>query len=319
MSTSQKMMQAIAIDNYGGKEILKLREVPVPEVDPNELLIKVEAAGVGVWDALVRNGYLKDLVPLKFPIVLGGDGAGTVEKIGPDVKGFQVGEKVYGYAFLSPKGGFFAEYVVLPTEQVARVPEGLPIPEAGALAVPGLTALHGLRGALKLKATDHLLVFGVGSVGHVAMQLAKRLGAKVLAVASGKDGVNFAKRGGADEVVDGKSGDVAAAIRQFAPQGLDAVLATVNAKGLDTAIAAIRQGGRLAFPNGVQPPPKAGSRVEVVAYNGTPDRQTFDQLNALIEKGPFIVQVDRTFPIAEVVKATSATEEHHLGRMVLLV
>ena len=139
-----------------------------------------------------------------------------------------------------------------------------------------------------------------------------------LAVASGKDGVALARAAGADEVVDGKGGDLAAAMHRFAPDGLDAVPATVNGKGLDTAIAAIRQGGRVAYPNGVQPEPKGGPGVEAVGYSGTPDRQTFDRLNALIEAGPFSVHIAQRFPLSEAVQAHAAMEEHHLGRMVLL-
>ena len=316
--TTPKTMQAVAIDSYGGKELLKLRELPIPEMSSTEVLIKVEAAGVGVWDAIVREGFMKDVAPAAFPLVLGGDGSGTIAAVGADVQGFRLGDQVYGYAFLSPKGGFYADDVVLPTDQVALVPKGLTMEQAGALAVPGLTALHGLTDALKLKAGDRLLIFGVGSVGHPAVQLAKRLDIRVLAVASGKDGVTLARAAGADEVVDGKGGDLAAAMHRFAPDGLDAVLATVNGKGLDTAIAAIRQGGRVAYPNGVQPEPKGGPGVEAVGYSGTPDRQTFDRLNALIEAGPFSVHIAQRFPLSEAVQAHAAMEEHHLGRMVLL-
>ena len=313
-------MKAIAIDRYGGKELLQLREFPLPELADNEVLVKVEIAGVGVWDAMVRSGVMDAVAPAKFPLILGADCAGTVAKAGGGVQEFRAGEQVYGYSFLNPKGGSYAEYVALPANQVARVPKGLSIEQAGALAVPGLTALHGLTTALRLQAGERLLVFGTGSVGHLAVQLAKRLGVGVLAVAAGADGVALARAAGADEVVDGKGGDLAGAIRRFAPPGLDAILATTNAAGLDVAAAAaLRPGGRLAYPNGVQPEPKGGSGVETLGYNGTPDRQTFDHLNTLIEAGTFNVQVDRTFPLAEATQAQAALEGHHLGRVVLLV
>lgn len=312
------MMTAVAIDGYGGRELLKFRELPAPEMSASEVLINVEAAGVGVWDKLEREGFMREVAPAAFPRVLGGDGSGTVAAVGADVQGFREGDKVYGYAFLSPKGGFYAGEVVLPADQVAIVPKGLSMEQAAALAVPGLTALHGLTDALKLKAGDRLLTFGIGSVGHLAVQLAKRLGVHVLAVASGEDGVALARAVGADDAVDGKRGDLAAALRRFAPKGLDGVLATVNAKGLDAAIAAIRQGGRVAYPNGVQPEPKGRPGVEAVAYNGAPDRQSFDRLNALIEAGPFRVQIDQRFPLSQAVQAHAAMEGRHLGRMVLL-
>ena len=317
--TTPKTMKAITIDRYGGKELLKPSEVPVPTVGPDEVLIKVEAAGVGVWDAMVRSGVMDAVAPATFPLILGADCAGTIAEVGTNVRAFQTGDKVYGYSFLSPKGGSYAEYVLLPGEQVARVPRGLPTEQAGALAVPGLTALHGLTTALKLQAGERLLVFGAGSVGQFAVQLAKRMGVRVLAVAAGEESVALARALGADEVVDGKGGDVAAAIQTFAPQGLDAVLATTGAPGLDTAIVAIRPGGRLAYPNGVQPEPKGGPGIETAGYNGTPDRQTFDKLNTLIEAGPFKVHVDQTFPLDQAMQAQAAMEGRHLGRMVLLI
>ena len=312
-------MQAVAIDQYGGAELLKVRELPVPETGPDEVLIKVEAAGVGVWDAKIRAGFMDAVAPATFPLVLGADGVGTVTVVGEDVRDFQVGDRVYAYSFLNPKGGCYAEYLALPAAQVARVPDGLSTEALSALAVPGLTALHGLTTALKIKADERLLIFGVGAVGALALQLAKRLGVRVLAVASGADSVALAQEAGADAVVDGKGGDVATAIRAFAPDGLDAVLATINAPGLEAVIAAVRQGGRVAYPNGVMPEPQGRPGVEAVAYSGTPDRETFDALNRLIEAGPFRVQIDHTFPLAEAAQAHAAMEKHHLGRMALRV
>src|ERR1700739_331818 len=188
MSTP-KTMQAVTFDKYGGKEVLHVSKIPVPEVGPGEVLIKVQAAGIGVWDSALREGVMKEMFPLKFPAVLGADGAGSIEAVGTGVRDFKIGDKVYGQGFLNPKGGFFAEYVALPAEQVAPMPKGLSTVEAAALGVSGLTALRGLDHALKIKSGDSLLIFGVGSVGHLAIQLAKHMGARVIAVASADDGV----------------------------------------------------------------------------------------------------------------------------------
>jgi len=314
-----KTMQAVTIDKYGGKEVLKVNKVPAPEPGPGEVLIKVQAAGVGVWDEKLREGAMKEMFPLKFPVVLGADGTGSVEAVGPGVRHFKVGDKVYGNGFMNPKGGFFAEYVALPEQLVAPTPKGLSPVEAAALAIPGLTALQGVDGVLKIKSGDSLLVFGVGSVGHLAIQLAKRLKARVIAVASADDGVALAKEAGADEAVNSSTGDVAATIRRFAPAGLSAVLATVNGKGLDEAIAAIRHGGKVAYPTGVTPEPKGRAGVEAVRFNAESDRASFDRLNALIGSGPFKVRVAQTFPLSDVVAAHAAMQRHHLGRMALKI
>ena len=318
MSTP-KTMQAVTIDEYGGKEVLHVSKIPVPEIGPGEVLIKVQAAGIGVWDSAIREGVLKEMFPLTFPLVLGADGAGSIEAVGSGVRDFKVGDKVYGEGFLNPKGGFFAEYVALPAEQVAPVPKGLSPVEAGALAVPGLTALHGVDDTLKIKSGDSLLIFGVGSVGHFAIQLAKHLGARVIAVASADDGVALAMEAGADNAVNSSTGDVAAAIRKFAPEGLSAVLATANGKGLDAAIAAIRKGGRLAYPAGVSPAPQGGPGVKAVAFNGEADRDSFDRLNSLIAEDHFKVHIAQRFALGDVVAAHAAMEGHHLGRVALTV
>jgi NADPH:quinone reductase len=314
-----KTMQAVTIDKYGGKEVLKVNKVPAPEAGPGEVLIKVQAAGVGVWDEKLREGAMKEMFPLKFPVVLGADGAGSIEAVGPGVRHFKVGDKVYGNGFMNPKGGFYAEYVALPEQLVAPTPNGLSPLEAAALAIPGLTALQGVDGTLRIKSGDSLLVFGVGSVGHLAIQLAKRLKARVIAVASADDGVALAKEAGADEAVNSSTDDVAAAIRRFAPEGLAAVLATVNGKGLDEAIAAIRQGGKVAYPTGVTPEPKGRPGVEAVRFNAESDRASFDKLNALIGSGPFKVRVAQAFPLSDVVAAHAAMQRHHLGRMALRI
>ena len=316
MSTP-KTMKAAIMDKYGGKEVLHVSKVPVPEVGPGEVLMKVQAAGIGVWDSTLREGVLKEMFPLKFPVVLGADGAGSIEAVGTGVRDFKPGDKVYGQGFLNPKGGFFAEYVALPAEQVAPMPKGLSTVEAAVLGVSGLTALRGLDDALKIKSGDSLLIFGVGSVGHLAIQLAKHMGARVMAVASADDGVALAREAGADDAVNSSTGDVAAAIRKFAPEGLSAVLATANGNGLDVAIAAIRQGGTVAYPTGVNPAPQGGPGVKSIAFNGDADRASFDRLNSLIADDHFKVQIVQRFALGDVVAAHAAMEKHHLGRVAL--
>ncbi|MEP1216984.1 MAG: zinc-binding dehydrogenase [Marinobacter sp.] len=134
------------------------------------------------------------------------------------------------------------------------------------MPIDARTALRGLRDALELKNDEALMIFGAsGGIGHLAVQLAKRMGARVLAVASGDDGVALAQRLGADAVVEGHSGEVAAAARDFAPHGLDAALVTAGGEVLEQALAAIRDGGRVAYPHGVQPEPKARAGVMCMA------------------------------------------------------
>ena len=133
---------------------------------------------------------------------------------------------------------------------------------------------------LKLRKGESLLIFGAsGGIGHLAVQLAKRMGARVLGVASGPDGADLVRRLGADAVVDGRSGDVIGAVRSFAPEGLDAALVLAGGGTLERTLALVKHGGRIAYPNGVEPEPKGPKGVKVMAYNGTPSPENLDRLN----------------------------------------
>jgi NADPH:quinone reductase len=319
--TLPRTMKSVVIDQFGGLETLKTRDVPIPEVGADEVLVRVEAAGVGVWDPFEREGgFAKEfnMMPT-FPIVLGSDGAGIVEAVGDNVRRLKKGDRVYGIAFMNPKGGFYSQYVVNKENNLARIPGKLTMPQAAALAVDAVTALAGLDTILGLKNGESLLIFGAsGGIGHLAVQLAKRMGARVLAVASGEDGVAFVKRLGADKVVDGYKEDVLAAARQFAPKGLDAVLLTVGGEAAEKTLSALREGGRVAYPNGVQPIPKERAGIKIQNYNGEYDPPPFDKLNKLIEAGPFDVHVARTFGLDQAADAQRALEDHYLGKLALI-
>lgn len=317
-STAGKTMRAAAIDRFGGIENLRIETLPVPDIGPDEVLIQVETAGVGVWDPFEREGGFAKLLGTapRFPYVLGTEGAGTVAAIGSLVNGFEEGDKVYAISFATSRG-FYAEYAVAKAEHVSHIPRTLSIDQAGAMPVDAVTALRGLD-LLAVKPGTTALIFGAsGGVGHLAVQLAKRMGARVLAAASGDDGVGLARECGAEVAVDGHEEDVAAAAREFAPGGLDAALITVGGEAAEKAAEAVRDGGRIAYPHGVEPEPKARPGVTAYSYNGDPDREAIQKLNRLIEAGPFEVHVARTFTIDEAANAQRALNQHYLGKLAL--
>jgi len=319
---SNQTMRAVAIDEFGGIDKMKPRKLPVPEVAADEILVRVDTAGVGVWDPFEREGrFAKEFgIKANFPHVLGTDGAGTVEAVGGDVHNLKRGDRVYGINLMSPKGGFYAEYAVIKANNAATIPQALSTREAGVLAVDGVTALDGLDKTLKLKAGESVLILGAsGGIGHLAVQLAKRMKARVLAVASGQDGVEFVKRMGADKVIDGHREDVLKAAREFAPGGLDAALLTTGGKAAKQAVEALREGGRAAYPNGVEDPPQARDGVKIMSYNGEPDPHTFAKLNELIEGGPFEVHIARTFKLENAAEAQQALNDHYLGKLALVL
>ncbi len=316
MTTIPAQMKAAAFDRFGGPEVLRTETLDVPRPGPKQVLVRLDFAGVGVWDPYVRTGEV-ELGPRRFPRVIGNDGAGEVVAVGEGVRLRRAGERVYGYSF---QGGFYAEYVALAEDEVAPIPPGLTADQAGALGADGVTALRGLEDPLHLSAGEALLVYGAsGGIGHLAVQLARRMGARVLAVASGDDGVALARRLGADAVVDGRRGDVARAAREFAPGGLDAALVTVHGDTLASALAAMKEGGRVAYPNGVEPVPVAPPGVTVQAYDGEPSAELLERLNRLVAAGPFHVELGRVYPLEEAARAHREIGQHHLGKLALRI
>lgn len=309
-------MRAAAIDRYGGPEELHVETLPVPHPKGAEVLIRLRAAGVGVWDSAVRSGAFQ-LGKQSFPMVIGNDGAGEVVAVGEKAKRFRVGEKVYAFG---REGGFYAQYVAVDESEVARIPEGMSLEEAATLGADGITALLGLEDELELNEGDAVMIFGAsGGVGHLAIQLAEHMGAQVFAVASGADGVALARKLGAEGAVDGKKEDVLEAARGFRPQGFDAALVLANSPALEPALAAIKEGGRMAHPHGVMPPPKAPKGVSSRAYDGTPSAEGFERLNRWIEQGPFHVEVEHLFSLEDAAQAHLAVSRHHLGKLALRV
>ena len=322
-------MRAIALDRFGGPGELRLQSVPIPTVDPHEVLVRLDVAGVGEWDPFEREGGYAAMMGLTpdFPYVLGSEGAGEVVAVGDAVEadGVQLGDRVFASGFLNPKGGFYADYAAVDADMVAPVPAGLTLEQAAVFGGVALTALRGLDDTLELKPGESVVVVGAsGGVGHMAVQLARRLDARVLAVASGPDGVDLAERLGADAVVDGRAGAgvVATAVADFAPDGVEAVLLTTGGEVADRVVAAVREGGRVAYPTGVQPEPAERDGIDLRVYNGDPDPELLRRLVRLVERPadpPFQVEVFRELPLDGAAEAHQALTQHHLGKLALRI
>jgi NADPH:quinone reductase len=305
-------MRAVTIDRRGR---VSIRDVPVPRVNAREVLIAVGASGVGSWDPSMRPGGSEDR------IVPGTDGAGLVKGIGARVRRLRSREKVYSYSYQNPKGGFHAEYVVVDEKKVAPVPRGLDLTRAGAIATTGLTALQGVD-ALKLRKGESVIVHGAsGGVGTLALQFAKQRGARVLATASGRDGISLVRRLGADVAVDGRRSDILAEARRFAPDGVDAVLAFVGGKSLARCLDALKaRGGRVAYPNGVEPAPRKRKGVRFTAYDGTPGVEQFRRLNRAVEACRLKVPIAKSYTLSRAAAAYRlAGKGHVVGKVVLKI
>ena len=334
-----KIMKAAAADTLGGPEVVHVEDVPVPRLGPDEVMIRVDVAGVGEWDPALIAGEFRDRPRRRFPRVYGSEGAGVVVDVGPRVRNvrrrsvgrdFKPGDRVFGFGFGNAKGGFFAEFVVLKKDNVAHVPEDLGIDEAGGLAVSGITALEGLEAA-RVKAGDTIMIIGAsGGVGHVAVQLAKRMGARVFAVASGDDGVALAKKLGADAAVDGKRDDVVHAARDFCGQAsaaqirgegcFDAALVFAGKdNGWSDVLAYVKPAGIIAQPHGVEPEAKPPKGAKVKAYDGVSSAAALQRLTELVEQGPFHIELSRTYPLEKASQALRAVSKHHIGKIALRV
>jgi NADPH:quinone reductase len=298
-------MRAAAIDRFGDADLLTIHEVPIPKITANEVLIRIDTAGVGIWDVKARQGAWGE--PETFPFIPGVDGSGVVTAAGARVRHLSAGDRVYAYSYGNPKGGFYAQYVAVAASKVAKIPDGLDMKTAGAIPVIALTALQGVDDTLQMQRDESLIIHGAsGNVGMLAVQFAKLRGARVLASASGSDGVRLARRLGADEAIDGKSDDLEDAARRFAPDGVDAVLAFAGGKELTRCLDALRKGGRVAYPNGVEPEPRKRKGLRFKSYDATPGIREFERLRRAI------LEMDLQVPIAAKFKLRDAAEAHRM-------
>jgi NADPH:quinone reductase-like Zn-dependent oxidoreductase len=311
-------MHAVAIDRFGGPEVLVYREVLTPVPGPDDVLIKLHTSGVGEWDAWHREGGDAPAHP-SFPLVLGTDGAGVVAACGSRVKRCAEGDQVYAYDY--DRRGFYAEYVAVAAAHAGQVPLVLDLGDAGAIPCIGLTALQGIDDALHVKRGEAVVVHGAsGGVGHLALQFAKMRGARVLATASGEDGAALVRRLGADRAVDGKRFDVAAAAQRFAPEGVDAVLALIGGDSLERLVDAVRPDGRVAWPNGVEPAPRRRRGIDFISYDAVTGMREFERLSHAVMAAKLKVHIGAEFALGQAAKAHERLKAGHiLGKMVLRV
>lgn len=311
-------MKAAAIDRFGPPSVLKLHTLPVPQPGPNEVLIGLHAAGVGVWDVSVRDGSWRPYGRPKFPLVPGTDGAGIILAQGARVRRFGIGDRVYATDYA---GGFYAEFKAVGAENVAPVPKRLDMLQAGAALVPGLTALQGIDDHLRVRRGETVLIFGAtGSVGTLAVQFAKRLRARVLATASGRPATALVQRLGADGVFDPHREDAPEKLEKLAGGSIDCVLALAGSEVLERCLDLVRPGGRVAYPNGVEPEPRRRPRVRLVSYDAEAGQRQFAKLERAVNEARLQVPIAAVYPLAQAAKAHERLERGHiLGRIVLQI
>ncbi len=313
-------MKAAAVDRFGPASALTLHEIPVPRPGPHEVLIAINTAGIGSWDASIRDGSWRKPGRPRFPLVPGVDGAGIVVGKGARVRRFHVGDRVYAYEFGNRQGGFYAEFAAADADHVSRVPNRLDLRDAGAVATTGLTALQGID-ALGLRSGQTILIFGAsGAVGTMAVQLARQRGARVIATASGVAPTRLVRTLGAHRVIDARRAESVDQLRRFAPDGLDCVLALAGGTELERCLDFVRRKGRVVHPNGIEPVPKGRRTFHVRAFDAVANPHEFDKLNRYFRNRKIRVPIAASYPLAKAAQAHRRLDrEHVLGRMVLKV
>ncbi|GAA4093773.1 NADP-dependent oxidoreductase [Nocardioides kongjuensis] len=237
-------MFAMIMNETGGPEVLQYGEIETPEPGPGEVRVRVAYAGVNPADWKNRQGMLAAFRPYVFPYVLGFDAAGVVDALGEGVTGFAVGDRV-----VTPTNhgqgaqGSYAEYVVANVDRVAPVPEAMGFAEAAALPVAALTAWQALQHNGGVQPGQRVLVHGgSGGLGSFAVQFARAAGAEVAATCS-TGNVAYLRGLGVDRVIDYVTEDVTAAVKEWAPDGLDLLVNTAGASSLAHGLDLVRDGG----------------------------------------------------------------------------
>ncbi|MEV4787071.1 NADP-dependent oxidoreductase [Streptomyces tuirus] len=302
MST-QNTMRAISQDVLGGPEVLKEVEIERPVPKPNEVLVRVRAAGVNPtdWKHRATGGFLGEP-----PFVLGWDVSGVVEAVGIGVVAFAPGDEVFGMLPYPYGHGSHAEYVIAPVRALTRKPAGVDHTQAGALPLVSLTAWQALTEHADLRPGQRVLIHAAaGGVGHVAVQIAKARGAYVIGTASaGKH--EFLRSIGVDETIDYRETDVTEAVKD-----VDVVLDTIGGDNALHSLRVLRPGGVLVsiLPVGSDDLYEEADRLGVRALRMLvdADRSGMEAIADLIETGRLRATIAGTFPLAE------AAEAHALG------
>lgn len=233
-------MKSMSIMKVGDVDVFEEITLPMPGIIPGHVVIKVHATSVNPLDYKIREGAFPDLIK-SFPMTLHGDVAGVIEQVGEGVKQFAVGDEVYGcVGGLLDMGGGLAEYVLADINLIAHKPKTLSFIEAAALPLVSLTAWEGLITCAKLQKGQSILIYGgTGGVGHIAIQLAKWLGATVFSTSSSAEKLNISKQLGADFTINFKDSDVKSYVAEHTDNaGFDVVFDTVGGENLSNAFQA---------------------------------------------------------------------------------
>ena len=312
--TSPPMMKALVIHSFGGPEVLKYEDAPRPEPKDDQVLVRVVAAALNPVDTAVRQGYLRQRTGEKFPMILGYDIAGVVEKAGAKVTKFKPGDAVYAYLTLN--GGGYAEYAVAWENEATRKPKPLTFEEAAAVPLAGETAWQALIDTAKLQSGQTVLIHGgSGGVGSLAVQIAKARGAKVIATASTAN-QETVKQLGVDHAIDYTQTKFEEQVKD-----VDVVLDTVGKDTLTRSYDVVKKGGIVVTIAGKPDQAECEKRgIRGASIRTEPKTETLEELTKLIDAGKMKPIVSQVLPLSEGAKAQEQVATRHTrGKIVLKV
>lgn len=305
-------MKAAQIEDYGHADEVKVVENDRPVAQEGQVLIEVHASSLNPFDSKLREGYMKEMIPLQFPVTLGGDIAGIVTEA---ADGFAVGDKVYGQAGVVGQGsGALAEYATTPASRLGRMPSNLSFNEAASLVLVGVSALQALTEHLNLQTGQKIIIQGgSGGIGSIAIQLAKHIGAYVAATTSAET-VEMVKNLGADEAIDYETQNFEEIVKDY-----DAVFDTVGGDIFEKSLQILKPGGiAVSMVAQVDKSVAKEHGVTAITQSTQTDTARLDELTKLIEAGIITPQVTKVFPLDQIQEAFEARESGGIpGKVVI--
>ncbi|GAB4074002.1 NADP-dependent oxidoreductase [Barrientosiimonas marina] len=307
-------MKAVVIEQYGKAEELIEREMPKPEISENQVLVELYATSINPIDWKVREGYMKDTIPLPFPAILGWDAAGVVRDTGANVTDFQAGDDVFARPAM--ENGTYAQYAAIDANLLAKKPADISFQDAAAVPLAGLTAWQCLVDFSAIQSGDKVLIHaGSGGVGSLAIQIAKSFGAYVVSTASGKNEA-LLKSLGVDEFINYEQTDFADVV-----QDADIVLDTLGGDILEKSHDILKAGGRLVSIAGEPDQRRAeANQLKADSLWLNPNGKQLAQLGQLMEQGEVKPIIGHTFPLTQegLREAHRLSETHHAkGKIVI--
>lgn len=309
-------MKAMTLTSFGGPDSFELREVPKPIPQAGQVLVRVHATSINPLDFQVRRGDYPDLVPL--PAITGHDVSGVVETVGPGVTSFAPGDDVWYTPQIFDGPGSYAEYHVAAESIIGKKPASLSHLEAASLTLVGGTAWEALVVRAGLRVGESILIHGgAGGVGHVAIQLAKAIGAKVFTTVR-EANFEFARSQGADVPIDYEKEDyVDAIMRETGGRGVDVVFDTIGGDTLARSPDVLAQLGRVVSIVDIAKPPNLiqawGKNASYHFVFTRQNRGKLDELSALIERGQLRPHVGAVYSLADIPLAHARLESPNNG------